>query len=220
MGPVLKLELGRLYIGLPNFCEKFFGGVLDLEAASASVFRKYTEGDNPLFGSEGWSGWPTGAKESDVLTWFGDLIPKLAAFAGDRNSTPTHRRKLLAQPKTPLRGSTGRRSIDIGFVNSDIAYKTTEEKDGRYRWSYILVPGELKSNPDADKASIAWIDLATYAREVLAAKDTRRFVLAFTLCGSCMRVWEFDRLGGIASKQFDINKDGRLQFVTTILGFL
>ncbi|PGG98195.1 hypothetical protein AJ80_09573 [Polytolypa hystricis UAMH7299] len=34
-----------------------------------------------------------------------------------------------------------------------------------------------------------------------------------------MRIWEFDRLGGIASEQFDINKDG-LQFVTTILGSL
>src|SRR5271168_841157 len=34
-----------------------------------------------------------------------------------------------------------------------------------------------------------------------------------------MGVWEFDRLGGIASEQFDINEDG-LQFVSTILGFL
>ena len=34
-----------------------------------------------------------------------------------------------------------------------------------------------------------------------------------------MTVWEFDRLGGIASQQFDINKDG-LQFVSTILAFL
>ena len=34
-----------------------------------------------------------------------------------------------------------------------------------------------------------------------------------------MRIWEFDRLGGVASEQFDINKDG-LQFVSTVLGFL
>ena len=54
---------------------------------------------------------------------------------------------------------------------------------------------------------------------MLAAQDTRRFVLGFTLCGSLMRIWVFDRLGGIASEQFDINKDG-LRFVSTILGFL
>jgi len=34
-----------------------------------------------------------------------------------------------------------------------------------------------------------------------------------------MRVWEFDRLGGIASQRFDINQDA-VQFVSTILEFL
>jgi hypothetical protein len=34
-----------------------------------------------------------------------------------------------------------------------------------------------------------------------------------------MRIWAFDRLGGVASERFDINKDGLL-FVSTILGFL
>ncbi|KAK7433957.1 hypothetical protein Landi51_13731 [Colletotrichum acutatum] len=75
------------------------------------------------------------------------------------------------------------------------------------------LPGELKSNPSADTASKAWIDLGRYAREVLAAQDTRRFVMGFTLCGSLMRVWAFDRLGALASEHFDINKDG-LQFVS------
>ncbi|KAG5801754.1 hypothetical protein H9Q74_013828 [Fusarium xylarioides] len=214
--PVLRSELGNLYVGIPGFCDIFFSDVPHLKAASAAVFRKCTEGDNPLFGSEGWRGWPIGAKESDVLAWFGDVIPTLETLVDKRYAIPT-RRKLLAQPRTPLRGSTGKRSMDIGFVNSDITYNP----DSRYCWSHILVAGERKSNPKADIASIAWIDLATYAREVLAAQDTRRFVLGFTVCGSLMRVWEFDRLGGVASEQFDINKtDGGLQFVTTMLGFL
>jgi len=34
-----------------------------------------------------------------------------------------------------------------------------------------------------------------------------------------MRLWEFDRLGGIASSQFDINKEG-LRFISAVLGFL
>ena len=69
--------------------------------------------------------------------------------------------------------------MDIGFVDDPEA-----GKDSRCRWSQILVPGELKSNPSADTASKAWFDLGRYAREVLAAKDTRRFVLGFTICGS------------------------------------
>lgn len=34
-----------------------------------------------------------------------------------------------------------------------------------------------------------------------------------------MQLWDFDRLGGIASSRFDINQDG-LQFVSAVLGFL
>ena len=105
--------------------------------------------------------------------------------------------------------------MDVGFVNDP-----TAKKDSRQDWSQILVPGELKSNPSADIPSEAWLDLGRYAREVLAGSlPSRRFVLGFTLFGSLMRIWEFDRLGGIASEQFDINKDG-LRFVSIILGFL
>ncbi|TWU72040.1 hypothetical protein ED733_001671 [Metarhizium rileyi] len=217
---VLKQELGPLYVGVPDFCDTFFKGVPDLETAPKTAFSKCSKGDNPLF-CGGWTGWPANAKESDVLAWFIDLVPRLEAFAGNSNSTLLNRRKLLVQPNTPLLGSIGKRSTDIGFVNSDITYTPNSARDPKYRWSHILVAGELKSTPNADIASLAWIDLARYAREVLAAQDTRRFLLGFTLCGSLMRVWEFDRLGGIASEQFDINKEeGGLQFVTIILGFL
>lgn len=92
-------------------------------------------------------------------------------------------------------------------------------EDSKCHWSQIIVPGELKSNPSLDTASKAGLDLGRYVREVLATQDTRRFVLGFTICGSIMRLWEFDRAGGIASAPFNINKDG-LQFVSAVLGFL
>jgi len=112
-----------------------------------------------------------------------------------------------------VQGSTVDHKLDIGFADNPNA-----GVNSKCRWSQILVPGELISNPLADKA-LAWLDLSRYAREVLAAQDSRRFVLGFTLCGSLMRLWEFDRLGGIASEQFDINEDG-LHFVSAVLGFL
>ncbi|KAL8410404.1 hypothetical protein RB596_000189 [Gaeumannomyces avenae] len=211
---VLRSELGPLYVGLPRFRETFFGRVAGLDAASEVVLKKCTEGSNPLFGSEGWRGWPAGAKESDVLAWFDGILAKLDALAEDHRPTPTRRRRPLAQPNKPIQGSTGERKLDVGLVDDPDA-----GKDSRYHWSQILVPGELKSNRSADIASKAWLDLGRYAREVFVAQDTRRFVLGFTLCGPLMRLWEFDRLGGIASDKFDINEDG-LQFVSTILGFL
>ncbi|KAF3768220.1 hypothetical protein M406DRAFT_109223 [Cryphonectria parasitica EP155] len=210
---VLRNELGALYVGLPQFHEAFFGRVAGLKTASEAVFKKCTEGSEPLF-SNGWSGWPRDANQNGVLSWFAELNEKLAILAEECKLAPTNRRRPLAQPNKPIQGSTAERKLDVGFVDNPKA-----GKDSRCHWSHILVPGELKSNPSADKASKAWLDLGTYAREVLAAQDTRRFVLGFTICGSLMRIWEFDRLGGIASEQFDINKDG-LQFVSTILGFL
>ena len=113
-----------------------------------------------------------------------------------------------------MQGSTADRKLDVGFVDDPGA-----GMDCKCYWKQILIPGELKSNPSADKASKAGLDLGRYAREVLAAQDSRRFVLGFTLCGSHMRLWEFDRLGGIASTQFDVNEDG-LQFISAVLGFL
>ncbi|KAG8664734.1 uncharacterized protein FPOAC1_013514 [Fusarium poae] len=212
---VLKEELGPMYVGLRNFHSTYFGGVADLQTAAQAFFEQCLEGSDPLF-EDGWKGWPRDANQDDVLSWFADFSDKLAAFAGSHGSIPTHRhrRRPLAQPNKPIQGSTGERKLDVGFVKD-----TSAGKDSRCHWSQILVPGELKSNPSADKASMAWLDLGRYAREVLAAQNDRRFVLGFTICGSLMRVWAFDRLGGIASEQFDINKDGR-QFVSTILGFL
>ncbi|KAF1358632.1 hypothetical protein EJ07DRAFT_122543 [Lizonia empirigonia] len=212
---VLKEELGHVYVGIPGFFDAFFGDVPGLRPAAQAVFDKCQEGDSPLYRlASGWQGWPEGAKEKDVLSWFAPLTDRLLDLTEGHQLESRVRRRPLAQPNQPLQGSTADRKLDIGFVDDPNA-----GVNSKCRWSHILIPGELKSNPSADKASKAWLDLGRYAREVLAAQDSRRFVLGFTLCGSFMRLWEFDRLGGIASKQFDINEDG-LQFVSAMLGFL
>jgi len=210
---VLKEELGPMYVDLRDFHKTYFGSVPNLEAASKRFFEDCLEGSNPFF-NNGWTRWPEGAKQDDVLSWFADFTEKLAASAEGYDSAPERKRRPLAKPNEPIAGSVAERKMDVGFVDDPKA-----GKNSRCHWSQILVPGELKSNPSADIPSKARLDLGRYAREVLAAQDTRRFVLGFTLCGSFMRIWEFDRLGGIASEQFDINKDG-LRFVSTILGFL
>ncbi|KAH6607062.1 hypothetical protein Trco_003375 [Trichoderma cornu-damae] len=208
---VLKTQLGTPTIDIPKFRETLFASVPGLEAAADAVFRKCSEGDEPLFGQDGWRGWP-----------FSNIIPKLEAFAtGHRPSTLRQGRKLLLQPRRPPKGSVGKRSMDIGFVNNDFTHQLNMRRADKYCWSHVLVPGELQSNPAADTSTEAWISLAMYVQEVFSAQDTRRFVLAFTLCGPNMRLWEYDRVGGMASKQFSINEPrGGLEFVASVLGFL
>ena len=67
MDNVLKEELGPFYIGIPGLYKTFFGGVKGLEAASAVVFKKCKEGDNPLYAKGGWCDWPKSIKQDNIL---------------------------------------------------------------------------------------------------------------------------------------------------------
>ncbi|KAK5212208.1 hypothetical protein LTR41_002450 [Exophiala xenobiotica] len=215
MDDVIKEELGHVYTGTPDFYEAFFGKTRGLKETAGSIFQQCQEGENPLYHQkEGWCDWPKGAQEKDVLRWFAERVENFLDFAKDHGSFSNTPRRPLARPNQPLEGSTAERKLDIGFVDD---LKAGE--DFRYHWSRILVPGELKSNPSYDTVSKTWLDLGRYVREIFTAQDNRRFVLGFMLCGSIMRLWEFDRVGAIASPPFDINKDG-LQFVWVVLGYL
>lgn len=154
-----------MYVGLRDFHEKFFGGVPSLKTASEAVFKKCTEGNNPLFRVEGgWRGWPEDADQDRVLSWFADLSEKLAAFADDFKTTLACQPRPLARPNKQIDSSIGERKMEVGFVNDPKA-----KKNSKYHWSQILILGELKSNRSADIPSEAWLDIGRYAREVLAA---------------------------------------------------
>ncbi|KUI73248.1 hypothetical protein VM1G_08725 [Cytospora mali] len=214
MDAVIKEDLGVMYADIPGFYNAFFGEK-ELESVSQKVFDKCKEGPDPLFREGGWTGWPQATTETPVLSWFKAITEKLSTFAKDVKSTLSPRRKVLARPTQPITSSTGAvRKPDVSFVNYSV-----NGQDPEWSWGNILIPGELKSNPKDDIASKVWLELALKVREVLAYYETRRFVLGFTLCGSLLRVWNFDRLGAIGSEAIDINQDG-LRFVFTILAFL
>jgi len=50
---ILKEELGPLYIRIPSLYKAFFREVEGLKAVSATVFKKYKEGDNLLYTKKG-----------------------------------------------------------------------------------------------------------------------------------------------------------------------
>ena len=215
MDDLLKEELGPLYVGIPGFYEAFYGKLPHLEENAETVFRKCQKGDKPLYYEKiGWRDWPNEAQEKDVLKWFTKRVQVFRDFAEDLTIALNTSRGPLIRPNKALEGSIVDRKPDIGFIKDPNA-----DEDTIYHQSQILVPRELKSNPGFNIATKTWLDLARYVREVLTAQDTRRFILGFTLCGLIIRLWEFDRVGGIASELFNINKDG-LRFISVVLGFL
>lgn len=224
MDDTLKAELlPSLQLDIPDFVHTVFGRLPQLHELAEKVFQRCQDGDVPLFTKDkGWAKWPPSAREHLVLDWLQDITTCFTAWTTDCRYV-TARRQLYRSPASYLEGSPVKRKMDVGIAarhgqskgDEDAAGKTSNEPISC--WTEILVVGELKSNPTEDGQAPVWLDLATYAREVFRTQD-RRFVLGFTLCGSIMRLWQFDRLGSSASLSFDINKDGFI-FTRVMLGY-
>ncbi|OJJ75837.1 hypothetical protein ASPBRDRAFT_51544 [Aspergillus brasiliensis CBS 101740] len=205
---VLKKELGSIYTDVPGFDEAYFGAVEGLKEVAAVVFDKLMEHDGLLYDDKiGWHGWPENAEKQRVLEWLTAAVGKIRSLAAENFSTNCSR-YILRRPHQLISGSTAPRKLDTGFVGSN-----------QVHWSNMLVLGKLEQNSEMDTALRTWLDLGRCAREVFTSQDSRRFVLGFTLCGSIMRLWSFDRVGAISSTAFNINKDGS-RFVLSMLGFL
>jgi hypothetical protein len=90
--------------------------------------------------------------------------------------------------------------------------------DGEHDWSNVLVIREHKQNPDEHRSAKIPAQLAGYAREVFRSQPERRFVPGFTICGSLIRHWVFDRSGPYNSENFDIYKEPE-RFVKVLVGY-
>jgi len=210
--------LPTLRIDIPDFIPAVFGHIPRLDELAETVFDRCQEEDTRLYTKgSGWTEWPRSANEDLVLEWLQDLMKRFVAWTNGVH--PAAPRQIYKGPSTYLDGSPIKRKMDVGVM----AYHGQSETDHgkthkpKSNWAQMLVTGELKSNPIQDGQEPAWLDLATYAREVFRSQD-RRFVLGFTLCGSRMRLWHFDRSGSSGSSSFDINEDG-LKFVRVMLGY-
>jgi hypothetical protein len=112
-----------------------------------------------------------------------------------------------------LKGSEADRKLDIFLTLADAALP-----EGEYDWSKVLVIGEHKQNPDEDRSIKTLVQLAWYVREVFGSQPDRRFVPGFTICGSLMRLWVFDRSGPYSSEKFDIHKEPE-RFIKVIASY-
>lgn len=126
----------------------------------------------------------------------------------------------LPRLRTKLRefvvGTTAACMMDMGFVG----YVDGDEAlDLKCHWARVMIVGELKDSPKADNRSGSWIYVARYTREILVAQGDHWFVLGFMLRSFLMKLWAFDRLGGIASERFDVSQNS-LKLITVVLGFL
>ncbi|KAK1255493.1 hypothetical protein MKX08_009488 [Trichoderma sp. CBMAI-0020] len=77
--------------------------------------------------------------------------------------------------------------------------------DAKHNWKHVLVVGERKQSDQKDKR--LWLQVGSAVRNVFAFQPTRSFVHAFTLIGTEMEAWVFDRSGPYSGATFDIHKE-------------
>ncbi|KAL1952767.1 hypothetical protein VTO42DRAFT_4273 [Malbranchea cinnamomea] len=80
----------------------------------------------------------------------------------------------------------------------------------------IEVIGELTASDERVKEPL--VQLAWYARDVFSVQPTRRYLHAFTICGSLMTTWVFDRSGCYSQCRFNIHKEPE-RFIRVIAGY-
>ncbi|MCJ1281514.1 hypothetical protein MMC26_000834 [Xylographa opegraphella] len=180
----LKQELfPSLRIDIPDFIDAVFGLIPQLDELTEAVFKLCVKGETPLYKEgSGWARWPQGVEEEFVLKWLQDLMESCTAWMNERGVHGAASRRIYQRPGIYLAGSTNKRKIDVGIVACHEDGKAKEIiGDLIPNWTQILVAGELKRNPVKDAQNPAWVDLATYARElgydhIIQRSDGKRYI--------------------------------------------
>ena len=196
---ILEELTGRVYYDVGGFYERYFEG-----KSWANQARDIYEESRAQYAEGRWSSWLEPSLQSPFFEWFMKFQDTL--FSGLR-------RKYYTSANKVLRGSEADRKLDIFLTPTDVALP-----DGEHDWSNVLVIGEHKQNPDEDRSIKTLVQLAGYVREVFGSQPERRFVPGFTMCGSVMRPWVFDRSGAYSSEMFDIHKEPE-RFIKVITGY-
>ncbi|KAL7804898.1 hypothetical protein V8C44DRAFT_369186 [Trichoderma aethiopicum] len=83
-------------------------------------------------------------------------------------------------------------------------------------WEDLLAIGQLTAERDTKKRLT---ELACYARNLFDFQPTRRYLHAFTICGSMLEPWVFDRSGCYSPGAFDIHQNPE-RFIRVITGYI
>ncbi|KAG5990188.1 hypothetical protein E4U52_004876 [Claviceps spartinae] len=223
---LLRKELkGRMHYGIPDFLETFFPSTKYQEVAEKFLDQcKTGTGVESKFNDDThrFESWPDLTTQEQVIPWMQTFSKELEEFSKSffsTNDDGSNSRAFLGQPNKFIEGHVAKRKLDACFISAaDLEFQSGGEALN-YFWTTILSSAEHKKDDSAETERAAELALAQYIRILLTTQGTRRYALGFTLCGSFLRVWLFDRLGGMASRRVDVNKDP-VQFIKVILGFL
>ncbi|MCJ1425542.1 hypothetical protein MMC29_003442 [Sticta canariensis] len=150
-----------------------------------------------------WTDFPDPPVQNAVLEW---LFRFQEEFLADSRGV-----YYTSESSKDLTGAEARHQLDVFVKPNDKNISNTI-----HDWKDVEVIGELRESDKEWKVKL--LQLGRYMRDVFATQPTRRLVHGFTLLGSTMELWVFDRSGPYSSGVFDIHKEPE-QFIRSIAGY-
>lgn len=188
------------YRSVGGFFEKFFGNP-DWELRAREIYKSIEDWRV----GERWVGLSDTPSQTDFDTWVLNFQEMFLSSERGRFFT--------TKKSQDLSGSESLRQVDLLVKRSS---GILHESDETHNWGDIWVVGEHKASYSGVKGPLS--QLAIYIREIFAAQPTRRFVHAFTICGTELETWVFDRSGCYSPSPFNIHKEP-LRFVQVLTAY-
>lgn len=185
------------YRGVGGFFAKYFEGRKwsnQSKEIYEAVKDRYVDGR--------WTDFPDPPDESAVWDW-------LSHFQ-DEHLTDTRGSYYKTSTSTELVGAEARRQLDF-FIK-----RRTDAVDINHDWKDVRVIGEHRVSNNHWKNN--FLQISRYVRDVFSVQPTRRFVHVFTLLGTIMELWVFDRSGPYSSGSFDIHLEPE-KFIQALVGY-
>ena len=149
-----------------------------------------------------WIDFPDPPDEPAVWDWLSSIQ--------DKYLTDAHGIYYTTSATTELMDAEARRQLDF-FIK-----RRTDTVDTSHDWKDVRVIGEHQVSQKEWKKK--FLQIGRYVRDVFSVQPTRRFVHAFTLLGTTMELWIFDRSGPYSSGPFDIHNQPE-KFIRALVGY-
>jgi hypothetical protein len=149
-----------------------------------------------------WIEFPDPPEESVVWDWLSRIQDEyLTDACGIYYTTLT---------TTELVGAESRRQLDF-FIK-----RRADVVDTSHDWKDVRVIGEHRVSQKEWRNK--FLQIGRYVRDIFSVQPTRRFVHAFTLLGTIMELWVFDRSGPYSSGPFNIHDEPE-KFIQALVGY-
>ncbi|EEH21420.2 hypothetical protein PABG_03636 [Paracoccidioides brasiliensis Pb03] len=163
------------------------------------------KGSEQIYSDSNWAQFPDPPTQDNILAWWFHLQEDLLS--------ESHSTYYTTASKVDLTGLKAEWQVDLL-----LRARGGRPLQNKHDWRDILVVGELKKSKKKLRIKDTLLQIGHCMHEVFAAQLTLWFIHTFTICGTKMEAWVFDRSGAYSSGVINIHADLR-QFLQELVGY-